>query len=511
MSASREKKTRQTMTDEINEKQLKAQQEAAKAKRSTVFNTVIGVVAVVLVAALLLWNSGVFQPSVAAMTIAGETYTTEDLQYYYHEARLNYVYMSYYGIDTGYDSSVPADEQIYDEESGQTWHDFFVDEATHTMSEVKVLAAAAKAEGLTLSDEGKASVAEQLDSLGLASANNGFSTVNSYLKAVYGDGMDKGELEDILEENTLAGEYSAAHSEALEYTDADLETYYTEHADELDIFEYAYAEVDGAVAETEDEAEPTDADKEQAMKDAKAKAEQLQKALQSGTAFEEAVAALGEDETVTFDGVQENPGSYLESNLAEWLKGERKAGDVTVIEGEDNYVVVQFTARHRDTEQPADIRHILVAAEQDEGATVPTDAQYEAAKAEAEALLKQWEEGEKTEESFAELAKAESADPGSAANGGLYEGVGTSSGFIPEFTQWALDPARQAGDTGIVKNTGSSTKGYHIMYFVDKGEELWKSGVRDTLANEATEEWIHELVEKAEVEVLDGAKTVGLN
>lgn len=507
MSASREKKNRQTMTDQINEKQLKAQQEAAKAKRSTIISTVIGVVATVLVAALLLWNAGVFQPDVAVMTIGDKTYTAEDLQYYYHENRLNYLYMSYYGIDTGYDSSIPATDQLYDEESGQTWHDFFVEEATQTMSEIKVLAAAAKAEGFKLSDEGKASVAEQMDALAPASANNGFSTVNSYLKALYGDGMNKSKLEDILAEGMLASEYSAAHSEALEYSDDQLETYYTEHADELDIFDYAYAFVDGAV-EGEDGAEVTDEDKKQAMQDAKTKAEQLQKTLKSGTSFDDAAAALAEDAAVAYEGAFVQNGAYVETFLADWLKDERKTGDVAVIEAETGYYVVRFQNRTR--EMPADIRHILVDAEQDEGAAAPTQAQYDAAKAEAEALLKQWQEGDKTSESFAELAKTESADPGSAENGGLYEDVSTTTGFIYEFTSWALDPARQAGDTGLVLNTGSTTKGWHIMYLVDKDEDAWKTSVRDTLAGEATEEWVHELVEQAEVEVLDGARNVGL-
>ena len=508
VSASREKKTRQSLTEEINDKQLKARQEAAKAKRSSIINTVIGVVAAVLVAALLLWNSGVFQPKVEAMTIGGETYTTEDLQYYYHEARMNYVYMGYYGIDTGFDSSVAPADQVYDEESGRTWHDFFVEEATHTMSEIKVLAAAAKAEGFKLSEDGKASVEEQLDALAPASAQNGFSTVNSYLKALYGDGMNKSKLEDILSEGMLASEYSTAHSEALEYSDEELETYYTEHADELDIFDYAVAYVDGAVPEAEDEAEPTDAEKEQAMKDAKAKADELAKALKSGTSFDDAAAALAEDAAVTYEGGAVLSGAYLDAALAEWLKGERKAGDVTVIEDEAGYHVVRFQSRTR--EMPADIRHILVAAEQDEDASAPTQEQYDAAKAKAEELLKQWQAGDKTSDSFAELAKAESADPGSAENGGLYEDVNTTTGFIYEFTSWALDPTRQAGDTGLVLNTGSTTKGWHIMYLVDKDEDAWKTTVRGTLAGEATEEWVHELVEQAGVEVLEGANRVGL-
>lgn len=515
MSASREKKTRQNMTDEISEKKLKAQQDAAKAKRSTVINTVIGVVVAVLVVALLVWNSGVFQPSVDAVKVGDKTYSTEDLQYYYQENRLNQIYMGYYGIDTGFDANVPADEQIYDQESGQTWHDYFVEEAAHTLSEIKVLAAAAKAEGFKLSDEGKQSVKEQMDSLPLASANNGFSTVNSYLKAMYGDGMDKGKLEDILTEGTLASEYSAAYSEALEYTDEELEAYYTEHKDEMDLIEYAHAFVKGVAAETEaedeaeDEAETEETEAEQTKDQAKEKADQLAAELKKGVAFDEAAAALAEDETVTNNGVTEEYASYVDGALAEWLLGERKAGEVSVIEAEDGWHVVQFLGRDRDNEQPADIRHILVAAEQDEGAQMPTDAQFDAAKAEAEALLKQWEEGEKTEESFAALAKAESADPGSAENGGLYEGVSSASGFIPEFTDWALDPERQEGDTGIVKNTGSSTKGWHIMYFAGKDEPVWKLDARHVLSSEATEEWIHALVEEAGVEVLEGASAVG--
>ena len=45
MSASREKKSRQGQAEIINEKQLKAQQEAAQAKRNSIIYTVIGAAA----------------------------------------------------------------------------------------------------------------------------------------------------------------------------------------------------------------------------------------------------------------------------------------------------------------------------------------------------------------------------------------------------------------------------------------------------------------------------------
>ena len=110
--------------------------------------------------------------------------------------------------------------------------------------------------------------------------------------------------------------------------------------------------------------------------------------------------------------------------------------------------------------------------------------------------------------SFAALAEAESADPGSAANGGLYEKVSAASGFIEEFTDWTLDPARQPGDTGLVQNTGSSTKGWHIMYFVKQNDPTWTLDAADALRTTDTEEWIDSLTGALEVQRLDGMKNV---
>lgn len=74
-----------------------------------------------------------------------------------------------------------------------------------------------------------------------------------------------------------------------------------------------------------------------------------------------------------------------------------------------------------------------------------------------------------TEDSFAQLAQENSADTSSASNGGLLQYVSPHSGYVDTFTQWSLDPSRQPGDTGIIQNTGSSVKGYHIMYFAGWG------------------------------------------
>ena len=55
---------------------------------------------------------------------------------------------------------------------------------------------------------------------------------------------------------------------------------------------------------------------------------------------------------------------------------------------------------------------------------------------------------------------------------------------------WVLDPSRQSGDTGIVQNTGSSTKGWHIMYYVSSGDPVWKQTAASALMNQDYERLI---------------------
>ncbi len=133
------------------------------------------------------------------------------------------------------------------------------------------------------------------------------------------------------------------------------------------------------------------------------------------------------------------------------------------------------------------MRHILIGAA--DANITPTEEQYEQAKAKAEELLAQWEAGDATEDSFAQLAQENSADTSSASNGGLLQYVSPYSGYVDTFTQWSLDPSRQPGDTGIIQNTGSSVKGYHIMYFAGWDDPVWAVSAKNALNNEQYSQW----------------------
>ena len=139
-----------------------------------------------------------------------------------------------------------------------------------------------------------------------------------------------------------------------------------------------------------------------------------------------------------------------------------------------------------------DVRHILIPVD-------PADAENEqawkTAEEEANKVLNQWLEGEKTEESFAVLAGEHSQDPGSQANGGLYQGVGQGE-MVPTFDAWCFEDGRQSGDYGIVK----TDFGYHIMYWV--GSNLvWQSQSEAALLDEMTRNFIAEVAGKYPLDV----------
>ena len=50
--------------------------------------------------------------------------------------------------------------------------------------------------------------------------------------------------------------------------------------------------------------------------------------------------------------------------------------------------------------------------------------------------------------------------------------------MIEAFNDWIFDPARQSGETGLVKNEVSTTKGWHIIYYIGQDEPVWVTTAR---------------------------------
>ena len=83
----------------------------------------------------------------------------------------------------------------------------------------------------------------------------------------------------------------------------------------------------------------------------------------------------------------------------------------------------------------------------------------------------------------------------SAATGGLYEDITPQKGiYVESFTNWATDPAREAGDTGIIE----STYGYHVMYYVGDDEMTYRdSMIAEEIRTQTIGDWYDSIMATA--------------
>ena len=154
------------------------------------------------------------------------------------------------------------------------------------------------------------------------------------------------------------------------------------------------------------------------------------------------------------------------------------------------------------------VRHILIEPKDgvtDESGNVTyTDAQWEACRVEAKAMMDQWKAEDGTEEGFAQLAMNYSTDGGSSSEGGLYSGLTSQTSFVEEFKEWYLDPSRQVGDVGLVK----TVYGYHIMYFSGT-ESLWYSECYNGVLQQKSENFVQNCMDAFEMKIFDKKIAIG--
>lgn len=569
MSASREKKQRQDVTSTgITEKQRREMKEAQKQKAKKIAYWITGIVVALLVIALLVWNSGIFQRNTKAATVGGKDYTVADMSYYYGNVvqsvvgtqsqyaniyqQLNMPFTNYY------DTTKPASEQTITEETlsamaqvglsgpevGETFADYFQREALDGLQYEVLMCAEAKAEGYTLSDEGKESVKTTIQNYETQASSMNYS-LTSYLRAIFGEYMTPGVFKEHLTNSTLASEYGQHKRDGYSYTEEQLSDYYNDNKGLMDSYEYRVALISGTPETlTDAEGNPieaTESEKAAAMTGAKAKADTMAELVRAGNDFNETAAQyVAETSKAQYaDPEYGHTTGTLGTDLTntaygQWLtEGTHTPGEVGVVEvAGSGYYVVQYLNSwlDKDSVYSADIRQILVKAEiggedaapsdtaeptdtaepaetsapESTEPTTPSEAQYEAAKAKAEEIQAAFESGDKTADAFAALVAQHSQDDSSKENGGLYEGVTKSTTTLSASVRdWVLDPARQPSDVTILQNTQQDQYGYQIIYFQDAGPKVWVNSAETALRNDDYQTWLDGTKEQYAVSAID--------
>ena len=481
MSASREKKARQEQvtTGFTDARTQREREEQAKARRSNIMYIAIAVVFVLVAIVVIVANSKVIERNAKAVTIGNETYTAADVDYYYYTAYNSFVrnyssYLSMYGLDT----SKSLKDQDCPMTDGGTWYDYFRDQAISSLTSYSLLAQKAEEDGFDGSETVEADLKQVYSDLDSYAAAAGY-TRSQYIKTVCGPLVNKAVFERNVRLTSLAQAYSAEYANSLEYSDDEVQAAY-----DADPKSYQSADIEYILFTSAAGDDATDEEKAELLEQAKQKAETALSRYAQGETFD----TIGEDMEGSYAHI-----GYAENGASDMLTwafdDARQEGDTTVAAyGEKGYYAVLFHSRSRNDYHTVSVRHILVDSEE-----------------KANELLQQYNDGEKTEDAFAALAVANSTDPGSASNGGLYSNIYKGE-MVPSFEDWCFDPARQSGDTGIVE----SSNGYHVMYFVETNPQpYWYYKADLDLKNDAYDEWYAGITDGVETEQLDGMKYVG--
>ena len=317
-------------------------------------------------------------------TAGNQTLTSGELQAYYWMtvSRFLETYGDYLGY-LGLDITVPFSEQVYDETTGMTYEQMFLDIALRSWHENALLVQRAEDEGFALTDEQKAEINAFEPHMNEMCAENGYTDIEEFMDKEFFPG---GSLASYANYNRV---------------------YYTATA--------YYASIEGSLTPTKDEIK-----------------------------------------------------AYHEAHHTELEK------NGTIPEAGYFY----------------NVRHILIGPTGGAASGTYTEQDWANWEASAQAVLDDFVKTDGTEDGFAALAKELSVDEGSAAEGGLYKDLTTSTQFVEEFKAWCLDESRKPGDTGIVK----TMHGYHIMYF-SGSEDNWERGIEPTLKNLILSENVTKLIE----------------
>ena len=356
-------------------------------------------------------------------------------------------YATYY---MGLDLEEPFSEQIYNQEVGMTWEQYFIEDAFYAWHRYQALADEAAKNGYKLSAEYEKYFDDLKPTLEKSAKEGGYASVDEMLQEDLGTCVTFDDYYHYLRLYYISNLYFDELVAGLTFTDAEMEAHYEENKEQL--AKYNVSKDSGVLVDLRNifvkpiatkDANGNSVITDEAWEDCRVKAQAILDQWLSGEKSEDSFAQLAEKKSEDEDTAEQGG-------------------------------LMQHVAKNTFT--TVDVRHILVTPQggtkSDDGKTITySDAEWEACRAEAQSILDEWLAGDKTEASFGDLANKHSDDNGGkVTNGGIYTNVNKGD-MVANFDAWIFDSSRQVGDTGLVK----TEFGYHVMYFVhrDGAMEDW--------------------------------------
>lgn len=446
-----------------------------------------------------------------------QSVTIAEYEYYYMRAynQVRYqaqYYQYYYQTSNGYDLSLTPEEQTQTTKDADgneiTWVEKLHEDTLEIIQLHKAYYNEALKMGLKLTKADEAFIDKQIEDLRdeakSAGSNSSSSnsenkvtySLNAYLRKVYGGSINERFLRKQLKIQVLAQKYLTERTNeiAKDYDQKDIDAEYKKDTTAYDFatfraYTFKTTELTKEDKETDDALKARQA---KANAEVKKNANDFYNAVTNDATFTAKAKELNKD-TADYNVDKETKYSMLKStaqstfseDAAKWLfDSSTKVGSKKLFSDEENgkYIVVLALSKPHQ-EQTVTARHILFQTKDQNSGNDLSEEEIAKKKTQAEDVLKKFNEGDKTEDSFAALANEYNEDTGSSSNGGLYEHIYPGQ-MVTEFNDWVFDANRKAGDVELVE----TDYGYHIIYFVAKdGKDYYDSAIRSSKANKDIE------------------------
>ena len=216
----------------------KSQKKSEKSKAAAkIVKMVVAIVLAVVVAGGIVWkvldDTAVIKKNTTVFSVGDDIRVSEVEFTYYYSQYLNNIYSyaqqyAMYGMNIGIDPTKSPDEQNYGTDADGNdvlLSDYIKDETISALQSYKILYAEALKAGYKLTDDEQKSIDDQIEELRNTAAESNYS-LNAYLKASYGKGVNEKFMRKQLEMQNIVTRYQSDTSTNLtnSYSDADINT-----------------------------------------------------------------------------------------------------------------------------------------------------------------------------------------------------------------------------------------------------------------------------------------------
>ena len=426
---------------------------------------------------IFFWGSGVWKDFFPAIRINGSGYRLADFNYFYYAYYNSFVQENSDMVSYMFDEGKSLKEQTYDNKTGETWFEYFVDSAADSMKEITAIANVAEDDNYQLSDSLQVEIKNQMEALDSFSENLG-KTTDNYLQETYGKDMTREKYLKYLTLSKITEGYIFQKKTSYTLTEDQIEKKYKDEIKDYTTVSYERFYVKAA------NINKTVTEEERAA--AKQIADEILRKVEEGTDL----ITVSEDYTSfgtyhSFDDAEfEEQSSY-----GDWLfDDEREDGDATVIDDGNGYYVIIFHARNNNTYLTANILDMFFPLDE---SLDSLDEQLEKSCEEAEDKFHEWQQGGASEGLFQKLAESQSEK--SRSDDQYFDmKKDTMDSFIEK---WVFSEDRQPGDCKVLY----SPSGFHLIYYQGHGKEAWKVMVLNDYQEQQYQEWYRTLMNQTVV------------